>query len=73
MANDQLEVQNLSAAAKKPTTFVMSLWPGMIVALLSLKSEIDVLRFFQHMSDAVLMILLKVEDQRVKEVSKVIS
>ena len=32
MAYDQFEVQNLSAAAKKPATFVTSLWPGMIVA-----------------------------------------
>ena len=32
MANNHLKVQNLSAAAKRPTTFVMSLWPGRIVA-----------------------------------------
>ena len=32
MANNHLKVQNLSAAAKKPATFVTSLWPGMIVA-----------------------------------------
>ena len=42
MANNQIKVQNLSTAAKRPATLVMSLWPVMIfVAVLSLKIESD--------------------------------
>ena len=39
---NQLNVQNLSDAVKKPATYLMLLWPGRMVALvLSLKSESD--------------------------------
>ena len=39
---NQLNVRNLSDAVKRPATYLMSLWPGMMVAFtLYLKSESD--------------------------------
>ena len=66
MANNQLVVQNLLAAAKRPVTFVTSLGQGYLTAVLLLQSESDVLRFIQATSNA-LTVFWKT---KIKEVGK---
>ena len=69
---NQLNVRNLSDAVKKPATYLMSLWPGMMVAFtLSLKSESDeVLIVPTNMGDALVSLLKNEECPNMQVVTK---
>ena len=69
---NQLNVRNLSDAVKKPATYLMSLWPGMMVAFtLYLKSESDeVLIVHTNMGDALASLLKNEECPNMQVVTK---
>ena len=69
---NQLNVRNLSDAVKRPATYLMSLWPGMMVAFtLYLKNESDeVLIVPTNMGDALASLLKNEECSNMQMVTK---